>query len=125
MMILARKLGEKSPPPREGVRTLVLLLSPFAPHLGEELWQRLGSTQSLAYEPWPVYREDLCRDEVVEIAVQVNGRVRGRIEIAPDAPEAEARRAAEAEPNVANHLAGKSVRKFVYVPGKIANLLVG
>jgi leucyl-tRNA synthetase len=103
----------------------VLLLSPFAPHIGEELWQRIGQPGSLAHEPWPSFKEELCRDDVVEIAVQVNGRVRGRIQIAPDAPEAEARRAAEAEPNVAHHLAGKDVRKFVYVPGKIANLLVG
>jgi leucyl-tRNA synthetase len=124
MMILIRKLAEKEPASRPAVKTLVLLLSPFAPHLAEELWQRLGATQSLAYEPWPSYKEELCRDEVVEIAVQVNGKVRGRIQIAPDAPEAEARHAAEAEPNVATHLAGKPVRKFVYVPGKIANLLV-
>jgi len=124
MMILTRKMAEQEPPSRSGVKTLILLLSPFAPHLAEELWQRQGGTQSLAYESWPAYKDELCRDEVVEIAVQVNGKVRGRIQIAPDAPEAEARQAAEAEPNVASHLAGKTVRKFVYVPGKIANLLV-
>ncbi len=124
MMILARHLAETSPPPREGVTALVLLVSPFAPHLGEELWQRLGHPTSLAYQAWPVYDEALCRDDVVEIAVQVNGRVRGRITLAPDAPESEARRAAEADPNVAQHLGGKPIKKFLYVPGKIVNVVV-
>jgi leucyl-tRNA synthetase len=124
MMILTRHLAEQSPPPREGVRALILLLSPFAPHIGEELWQRLGNTASLAYEPWPVFDEALCRDEIVEIAVQVNGKVRGRIQIAPDAAEDEALRAAEAEPSVKAFLAGKKIHKHRYVPGKIVNLLV-
>jgi leucyl-tRNA synthetase len=124
MMILTRHLSEQSPPPREGVKALILLLSPFAPHIAEELWQRLGHTTSLAYEPWPLYDEALCRDEVVEIPVQVNGKVRGRIKLAPDAPEDEAKRAAEAEPSVQTFLAGKTVHKHLYVPGKIVNLLV-
>jgi leucyl-tRNA synthetase len=100
-------------------------LSPFAPHLGEELWQRLGHERSLAYEPWPNFDEELCRDEVVEIAVQVNGKVRGRITIAPDAAEEDVRRAVEAEPNVMHHTAGRPIKKFLYVPGKIVNLLLG
>jgi len=125
MMILTRHLAEQSPPPREAVRALVLLLSPFAPHIGEELWQRLGNTATLAYEPWPAFDEEICRDEVVEIPVQVNGRVRGRIQIAPDAAEDEARRAAEAEPSVKAFIAGKTIQKHLYVPGKIVNLLVG
>jgi leucyl-tRNA synthetase len=124
MMILTRHLSEQSPVPREGVRALVLLLAPFAPHISEELWQRLGNTASLAYEPWPAFDEALCRDEIVEIAVQVNGKVRGRIQIAPDAPEADAIGAAQAEPSVKTFLAGKSVHKHLYVPGKIVNLLV-
>jgi leucyl-tRNA synthetase len=125
MMILTRHLAEQSPPPREGVRALVLLLSPFAPHIGEELWQRLGNTTSLAYEPWPVFEEALCRDEIVEIAVQVNGKVRGRIQITPDAGEEEAVRAATAEPSVKAFIGGKNIHKHLYVPGKIVNLLIG
>jgi leucyl-tRNA synthetase len=125
MMILTRRLAEQSPVPRRGVEALLLVLSPFAPHLAEELWQRIGHTNSLAYEPWPAFDEALCRDDLVEIAVQVNGRVRGRITIAPDAPEDEARRAAEAEPSVMQHTAGKPIKKFLYVPGKIVNLLLG
>jgi leucyl-tRNA synthetase len=125
MMILTRQLADRSPLPREALRALVLLLSPFAPHLGEELWQRLGNRSSLAHEPWPVYDEALCRDDVVEIAVQVNGKVRGRVKLAPDASEDEARAAAFADSNVSSHLAGKALKKFLYVPGKIVNLLVG
>ena len=125
MMTLTRHLADQGRASREGVRALTLLLSPFAPHLAEELWQRLGNRTSLAYEPWPSYDEALCRDEIVEIAVQVNGKVRGRITVAPAAPEAEARALAEGDPNVSSHIAGKTVKKFVYVPGKIANFIVG
>jgi leucyl-tRNA synthetase len=124
LMILARHLGETKPVARSAAQSLVLLLSPFAPHVSEELWQRLGHTESLAHEPWPAYREDLCRDDMVEIAVQVNGRVRGRVTIAPDASEADARTAAETEPNVKAHVSDKTVTKFVYVPGKIVNFIV-
>ena len=77
-----------------------------------------GACESLAYEPWPVWDEALCRDEVIEIAVQVNGKVRGRITLAPTAPEDEARQVAEADANVAAHLAGKSLYKMLYVPGR-------
>jgi leucyl-tRNA synthetase len=125
MMILTRQLADQTPVPREGVEALVLLLSPFAPHLGEELWQRLGHETSLAYQAWPSFDEELCRDEVVEIAVQVNGKVRGRITVAPDAAEDEVRRAVESEPNVMHHTAGRPIKKFLYVPGKIVNLLLG
>ena len=125
MMILTRHLAEQSPPPREGVRTLILLLSPFAPHIGEEIWQRLGNAASLAYEPWPVFDEAICRDEIVEIAVQVNGKVRGRIQIAPDAAEEDAVRAARSEPSVKAFIGAKDVKKHLYVPGKIVNLLIG
>jgi leucyl-tRNA synthetase len=125
MMILTRRLADQSPVPRAGVEALVLLLSPFAPHLGEELWRRLGHTASLAYEPWPSFDEELCRDEVVEIAVQVNGKVRGRITIAPDTTEEDVRRQVESEPNVMHHTAGRPIKKFLYVPGKIVNLILG
>jgi leucyl-tRNA synthetase len=125
MMILTRQLAEGGSPPREGVEALVLLLSPFAPHVAEELWERLGHRPSIGLVPWPIYDEELCRDRLVEIAVQVNGKVRGRITIAPDASEQEARSAAEADTNVAMHLAGKPIKKVLYVPGKIVNLLLG
>ena len=127
MMIFTRHLAERAEQggaPREAVAALVLLLSPFAPHLGEELWKRLGHAHSLAYAPWPTWDEALCKDDVVEVPVQVNGKVRARISLAADVTEEDARAAAEADPNVQAHLGGKPVRKFVWVPGKIVNFIV-
>jgi len=125
MMILVRHLGGMAKVPVEAVKQLVLLVSPFAPHLGEELWKRLGGTQSLAYEPWPSFDEALVKDDVVEIGVQVNGKLRATIQLAVDADEATARAAALSAPKVAAHLEGKTLRKLVYVPGRIVNLIVG
>ncbi len=127
MMILARYLGQLSEKgvPREAVRTLALLLSPFAPHLGEELWQRLGAEESLAYEPWPTFDQELVKDDEVEIGVQVNGKLRGVVRLAVVADEPTARAAALAEPRVKSHIEGKTIKKLVYVPGKIINVIVG
>ena len=109
------------------MRTLILLVSPFAPHVAEELWQRGGhdaDASTLAYEPWPTYDEALCVDDEIEIAVQVNGKVRGRVVLPRPASADEARAAALAADGVAPHVAGRTVKKFVYVPGKIVNIVV-
>ncbi|MBV9945883.1 MAG: leucine--tRNA ligase, partial [Myxococcales bacterium] len=126
MMILVRHLGTLPHVPVDAVRALALLLSPFAPHLGEEMWQGpLGRPESLAHEPWPEFDPALVRDERVEIGVQVNGKLRGTMTLAIDATEDEARAAALGEERVRAHVEGKTVRKFIYVPGKIANFIVG
>jgi leucyl-tRNA synthetase len=125
MMILVKHLGALAAVPREAARTLALLMSPFAPHIGEELWQRLGGRTTLAYEPWPSFDPELVKDDLVEIGVQVNGKVRGAVTLAADAPEAVAREAALADPKVAAHVLGKTVKKLVYVPGRIINVIVG
>jgi leucyl-tRNA synthetase len=125
MMILTNHLHGLPAPPREALERLVLCLSPFAPHLAEELWERLGHPPSIADVPWPTYDPALCIDAEVEIAVQVNGKVRGRITLARDADEATARELALADDGARAHLAGKTVRKVVYVPGRIVNLIVG
>jgi leucyl-tRNA synthetase len=125
MMILANHLHGFERPPRAAMENLLLCLAPFAPHLAEELWQRLGRVPSVADAAWPSYDPALCIDAEVEIAVQVNGKMRGRITIARDAPEATARaRALEAD-GAKPHLEGKTVRKVVYVPNRIVNLIVG
>jgi leucyl-tRNA synthetase len=111
--------------PREAVRALVLLVSPFAPHVAEELWRHLGHAASLAYEPWPAWDEALAVDDLIELPVQVNGKVRGRVQLARDASEADARAAALAADRIAARLAGLAVRKFVYVPGQVVNLVAG
>jgi leucyl-tRNA synthetase len=125
MMIFANHLNAFERPPREAVERLLLLLSPFAPHLAEELWERVGHAPSIADQTWPTFEERFCVDDEVEIAIQVSGKVRARIRLARDASEEAARDAALADPNVQKFLAGKSVRKLVYVPGRILNLIVG
>jgi leucyl-tRNA synthetase len=125
MMILVRHLGGLPAVPREAARALALIVSPFAPHLGEELWQGLGSKTSLAFEPWPAFDPALCKDDVVEIGVQVNGKLRGTVRLSFDADEATARAAAMAEERVRSYVEGKTVKKFIYVKSKIISFIVG
>jgi leucyl-tRNA synthetase len=124
MMILANHLAGQSSPHREAVEKLVLCLSPYAPHLAEELWCAMGHAASIADAAWPSYDEALTVDDVVELAVQVNGRVRGRLQVSREAEAEQVREAALQEPNVAKHVEGRAVKKFIYVPGRIANLIV-
>jgi leucyl-tRNA synthetase len=125
MMILVKHLGGLRVVPADAVKALALVLSPFAPHLGEEVWERLGHTTSLAHHPWPEFDPALVKDDVVEIGVQVNGKLRGTITIAADADEATARAAALAEERVRQNVEGKTVKKFIYVKGKIVSFIVG
>jgi leucyl-tRNA synthetase len=111
-------------PPREALEKLVLCVAPFAPHLAEELWERLGHAPSVAHAAWPTFDPALCVELTVEIGVQVNGKVRGRVALAVDAPETEARQGALADPNVAKFIEGKTLAKVIYVPGKILNFIV-
>jgi leucyl-tRNA synthetase len=110
--------------PRALAEGLVLLLSPFAPHLAEELWQRLGHNQTLAYEPWPTYDPALARDEIVTIPVQVNGKLRATIEVAADADQAVTLTTARTHEKVQSYLAGKVIRREVVVPGRLVNFVV-
>lgn len=125
MMVLVKHLVGMPNVPAEAARTLALLLSPFAPHIGEELWQRLGGETTLAYEPWPAFDPALVKDDVIEIGVQVNGKARGSIQIAADADEEAARQAALGEPKIKELVAGKALKKVIYVKGRILNLIVG
>jgi leucyl-tRNA synthetase len=125
MMILVNRLYEVPSVPVDAAKKLTLILAPFAPHLAEELWHRLGATTSLAYEPWPAFDPALTIDDEVEIAVQVNGKVRSRVKLRRDASEAEARAAVEADEAVLAHTAGKPLKKVIYVPNRILNFIVG
>jgi leucyl-tRNA synthetase len=108
----------------EAVRTLVLLLAPFAPFLAEELWDRLGGQYSVHQQPWPAYDPALIEAEYVTLVVQVNGKVRDRLDVRPDIGEAEARARALSGSRIAPLLAGKEPRKIVYVPGRLINIVV-
>ena len=102
----------------------VLLLAPMAPHIAEELWQRLGHEQTLTYEPWPAYDEKMIVEETLDLPVQVNGKMRGRISVAADAGEDAIVAAALADEKVARFTEGKEVIKKIVVPGRLVNLVV-
>jgi acyl-CoA synthetase (AMP-forming)/AMP-acid ligase II len=110
--------------PRSILEPFVLLLAPFAPHLAEEAWELLGHNQTLAHEPWPAYDPALLVESEIEIAVQINGKVRGKIRIPADADQDTAQKFATAEPRVAENLAGKQIVKLVYVPGRLLSFVV-
>jgi leucyl-tRNA synthetase len=111
--------------PRSIVEPLVLLLAPLAPHVAEELWSRLGHADSLATEPLPEADPALLVDELIEIPVQVNGKVRARVHVPADADAAGLEAAARADASVAALLEGRTVRKVVPVPGRLINFVVG
>ena len=111
--------------PKSSLKTFVLLLSPFAPHLAEEMWQTLGGTTTLAYEPWPAFDESLLKADSVEVPVQINGKVRAKIVVPAGLDSAAMEKAALADEKVQAQLAGKSIKKVIVVPGKMVNLVVG
>ncbi len=110
---------------RLGIGTAVQLLNPMAPHIAEEIWAELGGDGLLAETPWPTHDPALLVEDTVTLAVQVNGKLRGTVEAAKDAPKDELEAAALALDTVQAQMEGKSVRKVIIVPGKIINVVVG
>jgi leucyl-tRNA synthetase len=108
----------------EAIELLLLMLAPSAPHLAEELWERSGHAYSVHQQRWPQFDPALAAEDVVEIAVQVNGRVRDRLELPVDADEGAAIEAARALPRVSELLADHEVVRVVYVPGRLLNIVV-
>ena len=109
---------------RAVLEPFVLVVAPFAPHLAEELWSRLGHEESLAYQTWPQYDEALARDDAVEIAVQVGGKIRARVMVPADADEQVIQGAAMADEKVQAAIAGKPVKKVIVVKGRLVNVIV-
>ena len=113
-------------PSREDSSAFVRILAPYAPHLGEELWHRLGLSASdgeLTHAPWPTWDEARLHADTVEVVVQVNGKVRARLTAPVDATGDALKALALAEPNVRRHLEGKEVRKVVVVPGRLVSFV--
>jgi leucyl-tRNA synthetase len=102
----------------------VILLSPFAPHIAEELWSRLGHTNTLAYEPWPTYDEKLAKLDVVNIAIQVNGKLRDTIQLSVECSEADMISAALSSEKISAQIAGKEIKRKIVVPGRLVNIVV-
>jgi len=110
--------------PRAAMEQIVLLLSPFAPHMAEELWQLLGHGETLAYEPWPVCDESLLVEDEIEIPVQIKGKVRTKIIVPADADRAKMEEIALTDSRVIELLAGKEIIKTIVVPGRLVNFVV-
>ena len=124
MMVFVNELYKVGNCPREYAEGFVKMLSCIAPHVGEEIWQSMGHDDTIAYESWPTYDEAKCVENTVEIALQVNGKIRNRIEVAADITAADAIAAAKADERVAPVLEGMQIIKELYVPGKLVNLVV-
>ncbi|HEY6725528.1 MAG TPA: leucine--tRNA ligase [Polyangiaceae bacterium] len=127
MMTFANHLQAQDNPSRVAIERLLLCLSPFAPHLAEELWDGLDAMRepaTIADEPWPDFDPRLCVDDEIELPVQVNGKVRGRIVLRREATEDQARACALADDQIQKFLAAGELQKLVYVPGRILNLII-
>ena len=124
LMIYVNALSDHGGANRAEYEVLLQLLNPFAPHMTEELWQQLGHADQLAYHPWPAYDEAKCVEQTIEIAVQVNGKVKARIQVPAAIESADAIAQAKAEPAVAEAIAGKTIAKEIYVKGKLVNIAV-
>ncbi|MFT3694309.1 MAG: leucine--tRNA ligase [Kofleriaceae bacterium] len=111
--------------PKPWFEMFVKILSPFAPHVAEEMWARLGHTTSIAYEPWPAFDPAKLVKDTMPIAIQIMGKLRSQIEVASSATEAEILAAAKADEKIVPFLEGKAIKREIYVKGKLVNLVVG
>ncbi|MCL1855999.1 MAG: class I tRNA ligase family protein, partial [Clostridia bacterium] len=109
---------------REAVDALLNCLSPFSPHIAEELWQMLGNDSLLSKAPWPVYEEDALTADSVTIVVQVNGKIRDKFGAAPDTPREELEKTARSLPGIQKWTEGKAIVKVIAVPGKLVNIVL-
>ena len=102
----------------------MILLNPFAPHLAEELWASMGHQQSMAYQPWPTFDPKLLTSDTVTYAVQVNGKLRGEMEVDKSLPKDEVEAIAKTAGRVPNFIEGKTIVKVIVVPNKLVNIVV-
>lgn len=123
MMVFTNEFVNATPRPIEALRILLPLLSPFAPHLAEELWSRLGFAGLASQQPWPVHDEAHLVENEIELVVQVNGKVRERLRVPKDSSREQIEKAALESPKVAESTAGLSIAKVIVVPGKLVNIV--
>jgi leucyl-tRNA synthetase len=124
MMEFTNHFTTASDRPREVLEKFVLLLSPFAPHIAEELWQALGHSGTLAREPWPEFDPSLAKEDTVEVPLQINGKLRSKISVPTGADSAQIEAAARADVRVKEFIAGKQIVKVIVVPGRLVNFVV-
>jgi leucyl-tRNA synthetase len=125
MMIFVNHLGKLETKPKKVIDTFVLVLSPFSPHIAEELWERSGNKNTLAYEKWPKHDENLARDKEIELAVQVLGKIKDKIVVSADADEEEIKQKALACEKVASAIAGKEIKKIIVIKSRLVNIVTG
>jgi leucyl-tRNA synthetase len=114
--------GERTPH-RDELEPLVQLVSPFAPHMAEELWEQLGHRASVFDSGWPAFDAELAREQLIDLAVQVNGKMRGTIRVRPDVTKEEALAGAQETPAIARFVTGEP-KKVIFVPGRLLNIVV-
>jgi leucyl-tRNA synthetase len=115
----------KESPDKETIEVLLVLLSPFAPHFAEELWQRTGHQPTIFRQTWPKWDEQFTTMSIANVIIQIDGKMRGSVSVGAESAEDDVLIAAMKDPSIARHIAGKQIRKRVYVKGKILNLVVG
>ncbi|AUZ39921.1 MULTISPECIES: leucine--tRNA ligase [Bacillus] len=123
LMVFINEAYKATELPKEYMEGFVKLLSPVAPHLAEELWEKLGHSGTIAYEAWPEYDETKLVDDEVEIVVQLNGKVKAKLQVPADATREQLEQLAQADEKVKEQLEGKTIRKIIAVPGKLVNIV--
>ncbi len=125
LMALMNDITAKGDITKEELRIFTILLNPFAPHVTEEVWEACSLGKGLvAQQPWPAYDEEKCKEDTIEIVVQIKGKVRARLNVPAGISQEEALALAKAEPKIAEEIGGKAIVKEIYVPGKLVNLVV-
>ncbi|MDR0532571.1 MAG: leucine--tRNA ligase [Verrucomicrobiales bacterium] len=125
LMVMTNELTKEEQRPRAVVEQFLLLLAPFAPHLAEELWSKLGHDKTLAYEPWPKFEEKYLVEDELNIIVQVNGKMRGKFTVSAEVPVGEYESILKQQPDFTRWLGGKELKKVITVPKKLVNIVVG
>jgi len=124
MMIFINHLNKQTVRPKAVIEKFVLILAPFAPHIAEELWEKLGHTDSLAYEPWPEYDKELIKEKEIELAVQVNGKIKDRIIVSAEADEEQIKQKALTCEKVIAAMAGKEPKKIIVIKSRLVNIVI-
>ncbi|MBU0999600.1 class I tRNA ligase family protein, partial [Patescibacteria group bacterium] len=123
LMILVNMIQEQGCK-KETFKKFVIMLSPFAPHLAEELWEKFGHKESVLKEKWPAYNSKLVKDEIIELVIQVNGKVRDRLEVSADISEEEAKELAIASEKIKKWIEGKNIIKIIYIKSRLVNIVI-
>ena len=124
MMVFVNVATQATIVPKETMKTFLRLLAPYAPHIAEEIWERFGETELIAHAPWPTHDPEVLKREEVTIVVQVNGKLRSRIQLSVDSSNEDVETAVLADERIQKHIEGKTVRKLIVVPNRLANIVV-